>query len=101
MEPESLPPVDFFAENLGAIFEIDIGADEPYQVEIIEATAVAGESTVREPFSVLFRGDDSVILPQRIYRLENEGLGPLELFLVPLGPDRKTAGGMVYEAAFS
>jgi hypothetical protein len=37
-------------------------------------------------------------MPQRIYRLQHEELGQLELFLVPIGPD---ADGMCYEAVFS
>jgi hypothetical protein len=37
-------------------------------------------------------------VPQGIYKLENEKLGALEIFLVPIGPDEK---GMRYEAIFN
>jgi hypothetical protein len=58
--------------------------------------AVAGPR--KAPFSLLFRGPKQPILPQRIWALENETLGRLEIFLVPIGPD---AGGMRYEAVFN
>jgi hypothetical protein len=38
------------------------------------------------------------VLPQRIYRLEHEQMGPLELFIVPVGPD---GDGLGYEAIFT
>jgi hypothetical protein len=37
-------------------------------------------------------------LPQRIYRLEHAALDPLEIFIVPIGPD---AEGMRYQAVFT
>src|SRR5918911_1507314 len=47
----------------------------------------------RAPFSLLFHGPASPILPQRIYRVEHAAIGDFDLFLVPLGPDR---AGMRY-----
>jgi hypothetical protein len=52
----------------------------------------------RRPFSLIFRGPKAPLLAQRIYRLEHATLGPLEIFLVPLGPD---AAGLRYEAIFT
>lgn len=52
----------------------------------------------RAPFSVFFRGPADRPLQQKIYRLEHDQLGTLDLFLVPLGPD---AGGQRYEAVFT
>jgi hypothetical protein len=46
----------------------------------------------------VFRGPAEVVLPQKIYPLEHEALGKLEIFLVPIGPDE---AGMCYEAVFS
>jgi hypothetical protein len=51
-----------------------------------------------EPFSLLFVGPVAPILPQSIYLLENETLGRLEIFLVPIGAD---AQGVKYEAIFN
>ena len=49
-------------------------------------------------FSLVFRGPMSPLLPQRIYRLSHSKLGPLDIFLVPIGPDQ---AGMQYEAVFN
>jgi hypothetical protein len=53
----------------------------------------------------VFRGPLEPILPQGIYRLEHEHLGALELFIVPIGPNKNanSAEGptaMLYEAVF-
>jgi len=58
----------------------------------------AGRPGGRPPFSLLFRAPQDALFPQMIYRIENDRLGALDLFLVPLGPD---AHGMVYEALFN
>ena len=52
----------------------------------------------RQPFSLLFRAPQDALFPQMIYRIENDRMGALDLFLVPLGPDEH---GMVYEALFN
>ena len=52
----------------------------------------------RLPFSLIFRADDARHLPQRIYPIDHERLGTLEIFLVPLGP---ADGGMRYQAVFT
>lgn len=72
-----------------------------FDVELIRAEALGSHhdgSTRREPFSLVFRGPLEPVLPQRIYRLEHGGLGTLEVFLVPVGPDKD---GMRYEAVFN
>jgi hypothetical protein len=50
-------------------------------------------------FALLFVGPAQPILDQRIHRLTNEGLGTLEIFLVPLGPGPE--GPARYEAVFN
>jgi hypothetical protein len=42
----------------------------------------------RAPFSLEFRGGPDPPLPQRIYRLEHDELGAIEIFLVPIASDR-------------
>jgi hypothetical protein len=72
-----------------------------FDVELIQAEALGPHhdgSARRESFSLVFRGPLQPVLPQRIYRLEHEGLGTLEIFLVPVGPDKD---GMRYEAVFN
>jgi len=52
-----------------------------------------------EPFALEFVGPPQPALEQRIYRLRHDKLGPLEIFLVPIGID--AAGGLQYEAVFN
>lgn len=101
MATEDLLRLELFTENLGEVLEIGFDDRAPFELEIAEATGMPGDSDAREPFSVLFRSRDELVLPQRVYRLEHEKIGSLELFLVPLGPDREVEGAMLYEAAFS
>jgi hypothetical protein len=58
----------------------------------------------RAPFSVVFYGPLEPVLPQGIYRLEHEHFGTLELFVVPIGPNKVAPGqtptAMRYEAVF-
>lgn len=52
----------------------------------------------QEQFSLMFKGPHEAYLPQQTYQLEHEGLGTLDLFLVPIGREQD---GFIYEAAFS
>jgi hypothetical protein len=52
----------------------------------------------REAYSLMFLGPMAPILPQKIYHARNEGMGEMEIFLVPVGPH---AEGMQYEAVFT
>ena len=52
----------------------------------------------RAPFSLIFRGASPVVLPQKLYSLNNATLGRLDLFLVPVGRDRE---GVLYQAVFN
>jgi hypothetical protein len=91
----SLTAKDFSA-HLGAQFSVP---ESPIQCELIEVDELAGAGTTapRAPFAVVFRGPLDPFLPQGIHRLENDALGSLDLFLVPIGPDE---AGMRYEAVF-
>ena len=52
----------------------------------------------RNPFSILFLGPPSPVLPQQIYPLEHPELGRLEIFIVPVGARPE---GILYEAIFT
>ena len=74
----------------------EFGSFEALLVECKKLTgATEGERT---PFSAVFRGPMEPVLPQQIYSLECEEIGSLDLFLVPIGPDKT---GMQYEAVFT
>lgn len=52
----------------------------------------------RHAFALLFRGPGEPVLAQRMFQVDNDRLGSLDLFLVPVGPDKE---GMQYEAVFT
>lgn len=96
--------IDTFANRIGESFTIC--PDENLRIpvtlsQVDDLTARAGPAAIghpRTPFSLLFHGPRETVLPQRIYRVEHDELGPIEIFLVPLGPDQR---GMRYEAVFA
>jgi hypothetical protein len=53
---------------------------------------------IRPPFSLTFLAQDPRVLPQRLYRMEHDALGMLEIFLVPTAKD---AQGVSYLATFN
>jgi Domain of unknown function (DUF6916) len=59
---------------------------------LAEVNELEREPGGRAPFSLVFEGEPG--LPQGIQRLEHETLGPLDVFLVPVGAGR-------YEAVFT
>lgn len=74
--------------------------DATYPLTLISANKLPNSAALgdREAFSIVFRGEGSVVLEQQIYRMRNDKLGEMDLFIVPIGPDEK---GMCYEAVFS
>ena len=93
-----------FAGRLGDVFLLVPDETTVIVTRLIAVTPAPGGSAGqvraggRTPFSLVLRSPPSAPLPQRIYRLQHEELGPLDLFLVPIGPDDV---GMCYEAVFS
>lgn len=94
--------IEPFREQVGRQFRIYPQSGEPVEVELVEANALTASRGApagsRPPFSLIFRGPRQVYLPQQIYRIENEQMGQLEIFLVPIGPDPV---GMRFEAVFN
>ena len=89
-----------FAPHQGSPFTVRAGEQSALTMTLSEVTphgTAPEDAPRRAPFSLLFHGPPSPVLPQRIYRLEHAALGAFDLFLVPLGPDR---AGMRYEAVF-
>ncbi|MBV9580464.1 MAG: hypothetical protein JO057_17925 [Chloroflexi bacterium] len=91
--------VETFAPLVGSLFRMHVDPEQTWDVELIEARSIEAPAlAARQPFSLVFRGPRTPLAVQRIYRLEHAALGELELFLVPVGPDKL---GMCYEAIFS
>ena len=82
--------VSDFEELRGQLFRIA----DAFIAELVEVTEIPGKSGRRAPFSLVFEGGPSQPLPQAIYPVHHERLGAMELFLVPIAPDR-------YEAVFA
>jgi hypothetical protein len=63
-------------------------ADGKVLLELASVTVLTGgkPGAKRAPFSLIFKTDTPIRLPQGIYRLEHEKLGPMELFLVQVAP---------------
>ena len=93
-----------FTGRVGELFRIVIDDATTLATRLIEVTPATGADAGatraggRTPFALVFRSTPGAPLPQRIYRLHHDGLGALDLFLVPIGPDEE---GMRYEAVFS
>ena len=73
---------------------------EPIALELMEVSEVAHRrpSQKRPPFSLLFKTSPARVFPQKIYRLEQEAIGALEVFLVPVTADQDSC---CYEAVFN
>jgi Domain of unknown function (DUF6916) len=93
-----------FAEHVHQAVRIRVGeAALDAELAAVVPLGESGEGDVdakgyRLPFSLLYRGPLTPVLPQRTYPVEHPGMGTLELFLVPVGPED---GAMCYEAVFT
>jgi hypothetical protein len=92
-----------FAPAVGDTFALDAGEAGRLELELLASrphhpgAPVEDASGTRAPFTLEFRGPADPVLPQHIYRLEHPSLGPLEIFMVPVGRDES---GTTYEAVF-
>ncbi|MCZ8513239.1 hypothetical protein O9H85_12555 [Paenibacillus filicis] len=85
-----------FKEAVGTPFKVQAGEREAtLQLDEIEERVIRPDF---EQFSLLLSGPLGTFLPQQTYRIRNDRLGEMELFMVPVG---QTAEGYRYEAAFS
>lgn len=89
-----------FAGAANQMFELSIGeASMPLTlVEVIPLPARPFPGMLRDPFSLTFKSESAVILPQKQYRLKNADMGSLDVFLVPIGRDVQ---GILYQAVFN
>lgn len=92
-----------FEERRGEAFRLTDPSGEataePVELTLraVRGTGLQGKAP-REQFAVHFDGPKDPILPQQIYHLENEHMGELDLFLVPVAQDDE---GTTYEAVFT
>ncbi|MBC8001047.1 MAG: hypothetical protein H7X97_00550 [Opitutaceae bacterium] len=100
----SLTEISFaqFANLLHSKFRVHGGAAQPVEVELVEATPYETSRDTAPAqtgnFSLTFAGPQHPFLPQRTYLFEHETLGSGDLFIVPIGQDKR---GYRYEAVFN
>jgi len=96
--------VEDFRPAIGQAFTVDAAGGAKIELTLTEARTIEPEAAPtddagnRAPFALDFRGPVDPVLPQAIYRLDNEGVGTLEIFVVPVG---RTNSGTDYEAIFT
>ncbi len=94
--------LELFSPLVGETFEVVTADGRVEPIDLVAATegsqlgGPGPDGQQRRQFSLLFVA--TVALDQATHALTHPALGPLELFLVPLGPD---ARGLRYEAAFA
>jgi hypothetical protein len=88
---------DTFAQHLNTQFRVQSSAASLIPLELVETTETASAPDY-ETFSIEFRGPSDMFLPQGTYRFVLDGLGSLDLFIVPI---RNVQGGLYYEACFN
>ena len=91
-----------FAQWIGTEFRADDESGVAIALELVEANSLTSRPGAPrpEPFSLIFRGPQGRPLDQRIYPLEHDQLGRLDLFLVPIGPG-SDGRGPYYQAIFN
>jgi len=89
-----------FKDKVGDVFAVGDEGWPSIPLTLTEAELLTNRlpPDVRPPFSLIFLAKDPRVLPQRLYRLEHDGMGTLSIFLVPVGKD---ASGVRYQAVFN
>lgn len=90
-----------FTRQLKTKFNVRLSEEQTLELELEEVQPFPTLPHSRgdmERFSLYFRGPNHLLLPQRIYRIEHEQMGELDIFLVPVG---QGPSGFLYEAVFS
>lgn len=89
-----------FSQCMNQVFHADVGSCEVRMtlIDMKRHNFPKYPGMSREPFSLIFKSESQVILPQKIYMMNNKSIGKLGIFIVPVGRD---TGGIIYEAVFN
>lgn len=90
--------VEDFRPRVGETFAIRGEDGAGVELELTEARGLGESYREREAFALLFRGPVDPALPQATYRVAHDGLGELEIFIVPVA---RNDVGTDYEAIFT
>ena len=101
-ENDVRPKLAMFEALVEEAFEIVVTENQSVKLRLVEAVALKPATTRddvpirKDPFSLVFKtiDPDSSVLDQRMYRVNHDSTGPLDLFLVPIGLGE-------YEAVFN
>jgi hypothetical protein len=95
---EPLTP-ESFDEHVDTEFRLPTPSGEELRIKLVSVDRLGdAPEGHRAPFSLAFTGDENVLIPQQTHSLRHDGMGDLDIFLVPLGP---ADGVMRYEAIFA
>lgn len=93
MEPDR----NKFAEALGGSFTMAVAEGHDVVLELKEVSEIR-ERPHQQAFSIVFLAPESQFIEQGLYDLRHEGLGAMQLFLVPVGMKE---GRRLLEAVFN
>ena len=85
------PSAALFEPLLGNEFDVHVETDQVSKARLVEVTplpATAARDDVplrKDPFSLIFKVTGDAQLEQRMYTVEHETSGALDMFLVPVG----------------
>ncbi|MEQ8480950.1 MAG: hypothetical protein RIC18_09845 [Hoeflea sp.] len=74
------------------------GIEPPQRLRLIEVVRKGKGERMGGAFSLLWQSDSDSILPQGCYTFKHDGLGDLDIFIVPVG---QASEGVHYEAVFT
>jgi hypothetical protein len=90
-----------FKDRSGTVFtptEPDVPAIPLTLTEVKLLPANFAPPGARPPFYLMFVGAGDTLLPQRLYRLKQDDMGEVTIFIVPVGKDEH---GISYQATFN
>ena len=99
--------LDLFEPHVGSSFQILFNGEPALELKLVEAEDLTDAGRWRDPsvrsqpLSLIFHGPLTPVAHQSNYALNHAQLGQLQIFLVPIGPDRKTRLNMPYQAIFN
>jgi hypothetical protein len=97
--PDEVLTIEQFNDKVGQTFALDEADAPAIPLTLTEAKPLRNYANAkREPFSLLFTSQGDFVLPQRIYGLRHDVLGPVSIFLVPLSHE---GGITTYQAIFN
>jgi hypothetical protein len=86
-----------FSSHLDTLFELQTRGNK-IPLKLVKAEAGGESRRDGGAFSLSFIAPAGRVLPQAIYWVTHPALGPMEIFLVPVGP---VQGGNGYHAVFT